>query len=82
MVGTTVPRPWQVVAKAEARRCHGRGNKRESTMLVGEKEGAGRGKASTHGQCTVFGSFHQFALTRSLVIDTAKVQNAVNNDAV
>ena len=35
-----------------------------------------------YGECFVFGGFHDFALSRSFVVDAAEVQNAVDDDAV
>ena len=33
-------------------------------------------------QCLVFGSLHQFALTRPLVVDAAEVQHTMNNHTI
>ena len=35
-----------------------------------------------HVECLVFGRFHDFALTWSLVVDATQVENAMNNHAV
>ena len=35
-----------------------------------------------HGECLVFGSFHDFTFARSLVIDAAQMQNAVYDNTV